>query len=246
MGMPVLGEDLRGPVHDLARTGVDGAHGLLDQRCAAVLGAQLPEQVVGVARDAVPADARSREEGEEPVGLGGRRLHHLEGVEVEAAAHRGELVGEGDVDRPERVLVELRHLGGGCAADDVDGRCHPGDVRHGLRRAVGCPPADDAGHPLGREGVVGGVDPLGAEGDGQVAARLAGPSPRAARPGGPACCRRRSSRSGSGPGRAWRTRRPRHRPPATARGPVRGAGRRAWGRTPARRRRRRPRPRARW
>ncbi len=53
-------------------------------------------------------------------GFEGRSLDHLPGRDPELVAHERELVREGDVDRPEGVLVELRGLGDDRARDPDD------------------------------------------------------------------------------------------------------------------------------
>ena len=134
-----------------------------------------------VARDAVAAHAGARHEPHEAERLGGGGVDHLGDVQLEDAARVGDLVDERDVHRPERVLEQLRHLGGRCRRDGVYRGAVPGHRLGGLAAALRRDAADDAGHRLVRMGGVARVDALRAEHHEHV---LAGPqSPLAQRLG---------------------------------------------------------------
>src|SRR5690606_189209 len=100
-------EHLCGPLDDARRPGGDLVHRLGDHGRRDATFAQLPQQVVRVARDAVPADAGAGGEGHEAVRLRGGRVDHLGDRDVELAADVGDLVGEGDVDGAKGVLEQL-------------------------------------------------------------------------------------------------------------------------------------------
>ena len=65
--------------------------------------AELPEQVVRVARDAVAADTGPGAERHEPERLRGGGLEDLIELDAQVRGRRLHLVREGDVDRPERI-----------------------------------------------------------------------------------------------------------------------------------------------
>ena len=119
---------------------------------------------MGVARDAVAADAGPRVEGHEAVRLGRRGVDDLHDVQLEHARDLRQLVGERDVDRPEGVLHQLGHLGSAGRRHLVHGVRVPGERSGGLVRTAPGGPAHDAGHGLVAVPVVARVDALGAEG----------------------------------------------------------------------------------
>ena len=155
--------------------------------------ARLPGQVERVDRQAVAAHAGAGVEAHEAVGLGGRGVDDLPDVDAHPVAEHRQLVDERDVHRAEDVLEQLGQLG----------RLGPGD-RHDLvadlaverDRAVEArrrQAADDLRRVAQRVVGAAGVDPLGREGDVEVACRRPGPTPRAAAPAARAWCRGRSS-----------------------------------------------------
>ena len=90
--------------------------GQLDELGVEVVLAGLEGEVEGVDRQAVAAHARARVEAHEAEGLGRGGVDHLPDVDLEPVAELGQLVDQGDVDRAEDVLQQLRQLrrlGGG-------------------------------------------------------------------------------------------------------------------------------------
>ena len=127
---------------------------------------------MGVHRDAVPSQSRTWVERDKPVGLGRGRLHDFPDIDPEPVAHDGDLIHQPDVDDPERVLQELRHL-----------RRFRGRHRHHLVHYLaverdGCLLAhgrDPSHHPRRVLEAVGGiarVDPLRRERETEVLADL--------------------------------------------------------------------------
>ena len=81
---------------------------------------RFPREIKRVDRDAVAPETGARVEGHEPERLRLGRVHHFPDVDAQRLAHQRELVDESDVDRPERVLEELHHLGDAWRADRND------------------------------------------------------------------------------------------------------------------------------
>ena len=140
---------------DLARE-FDKARGVAERL-------HLPRQVERVDRDAVTAQAGAGRESHKAERLGRCRVDDLPGVEPELVAHDEHLVDEADVDRPERVLQELHHLGR-LRTGDRHERLDGDTVERRRRLDAG---RRDAAHHLGRVArrkvVAARVDPLRAE-----------------------------------------------------------------------------------
>src|ERR1035437_3011676 len=147
------------------RTARDRLHGLHDDRGGQTRAAQLPQQVMRVARDAMPSDTGPWHERHEPIRLRRSRLDDLYNVKVQHMADLGQLVGQGDVHRTEDVLEQLGHLGCVRGRDRMqvdltgteDGDREPEALR-------GCT-ADNTGNVLVGMCIVCRVDPLGTERD---------------------------------------------------------------------------------
>jgi hypothetical protein len=93
-------------------------------------------------------------------------------VQAHAIAQQRQLVGQGDVDRPEGVLVHLDHLGRLAAADRhhaLDGLRIEGH-RHLVRLGTDRP--DDLVGVLGGVALVAGIDPLRRVGQEEIALHL--------------------------------------------------------------------------
>ena len=101
---------------DARHGGVDLA-GKLDEADGHVEFARFPNEVEGVDRDAMSAEARAGIEGHEAEGLGARGLDHLPDVDAHRLINELQLVHERDIDRTEDVLGELHRLGGPCVAN---------------------------------------------------------------------------------------------------------------------------------
>src|SRR5438309_2461158 len=86
--------------------------GELDEAIDEVELASPPREVIRIDGDAVATDARPGREAHEPERLRRGRVDDLPDVETHPLAEQGELVDERDVDVPEDVFEELRHLGG--------------------------------------------------------------------------------------------------------------------------------------
>ena len=95
------------PIDDLARAAGDALHGALQDRGGRPLAAQLPQQVVRIARDAVAADADAGVERHEAVRLRGCRRDDLVELEAERQGRRLHLVRERDVHGPEEFSSSL-------------------------------------------------------------------------------------------------------------------------------------------
>ena len=98
-------------LHAEGRLGLVDLAGELDELRVEVVFAGLEGEVEGVDREAVAAHARAGVEAHEAEGLGRGGVDHLPDVDPEPVAELGELVDEGDVDRAEDVLQQLRELG---------------------------------------------------------------------------------------------------------------------------------------
>ena len=119
------------PLDAEGRLGLVDLAGELDELGVEVVLAGLEGEVEGVDRQAVAAHARTGVEAHEAEGLGRGGVDHLPDVDAEPVAELGELVDEGDVDRAEDVLEQLRQLGRLGAGEDDDLR------RRSARRARG-------------------------------------------------------------------------------------------------------------
>ena len=97
--------------HAEERLGLVDLAGELDELGVEVVLAGLEGEVEGVDRQAVAAHPRARLEAHEAERLGRGGVDHLPDVDPEAVGELGELVDEGDVDRAEDVLEQLRELG---------------------------------------------------------------------------------------------------------------------------------------
>ena len=153
-----------------------------------------------------PGPGRERHE---PERLGRRGVDDLPDVEAHPLAQQRELVDEGDVDVAEDVLEQLGQLGG-VRRGDLDDLLLMFRSRAAARAVrLGGRAADEARHALAGAGRIARVDPLGREGEVEVAAgdepglleRLAERTGRRARerrrledrPAGPRAGRRGSS-----------------------------------------------------
>ena len=119
-----------------------------------------PLQIERVERDAVSADARARVEGHVSERLRGGGLDHFPDVDADGSGYGGQLVRERDVHPPERVLNQLRHLGGPRIRDGMN-LLHEAPVDR--RRRVGADrrrASDDARDVRRSERKIPGVDAL--------------------------------------------------------------------------------------
>ena len=98
------------PVDAVGGLGAVDFPGQLDELGVEVVLARLEGEVEGVDRQAVAAHPRAGVEAHEPERLGRRGFDHLPDVDPEPVAELGKLVDEGDVDRAEDVLEQLRQL----------------------------------------------------------------------------------------------------------------------------------------
>src|SRR5690606_1218898 len=118
----------------------------------------------------VAAQTGSRVERHEPERLGRRRLDDFPHADAEPVAHERQLVDQADVDRPERVLEQLHHLGDPGRAD-LDDRGDRGAVE--LARQPGADgrvAAHHLRHVARVPGLVARIDALGREGQEEIAA----------------------------------------------------------------------------
>ena len=147
------------PDHEGRHARVDLVRGVDQARRVAVLphprGQELRHD-----RDAVAAEAGARVVGEEGERLGRRGLDHLPGRDPEPVADQRQLVGERDVHRAERVLVQLGGLGHDRARDrdDVVDDLPVEELRPAA--ALGRHAAHELRRRLDREAVVARVDTL--------------------------------------------------------------------------------------
>ena len=139
---------------------VDLSRQLDEPRLESVL-LRLPRQVKRVDRNAVPPEARAGIEGHEAERLGRRGSNHFPHVDAQPVAHERDLVHEADVDRAERVLEQLDHLGDFGRAHRHDSLDRRGVQRAGQFRRLRVHAADDFGHVARIECVVARVDAFG-------------------------------------------------------------------------------------
>ena len=121
---------------------------------------RLPTEVERINGNTVAAQAGPRVERHETEWLRSRRVDYLPHIDVEVAAHQGQLVHHADVDGAERVLKQLDHLRH-ARRRDRDDRLHDVPVERGGR--LGRPGVDPAHHPRDvarRPLAVAGVDPF--------------------------------------------------------------------------------------
>ena len=153
--------------HRVRHRGVD-VSGELDEPGLESLLLGFPRKIERVDRDAVAAQPGARVEGHEAERLGFRGVDDFPDVDAERVAHQRDLVDEPDVDRAERVLEQLHHLGDTRRADGDD-RVDRRPVERGSQRAAdGRGPADDLWHIASIERAVARVDPLGRKGKEEI------------------------------------------------------------------------------
>ena len=100
----------------------------------------------------------------------------LPDVQAELVAHQQHLVGHGDVDGAEGVLVDLDHLGG-LGGGDRDNRIERGGVECAPhRKALGRCAADDFGGVPGRPVGAPGIHALRREAEEEIPAQLQVPA----------------------------------------------------------------------
>ena len=109
--LPGLVEGVLDPLDAEGGLGLVDLAGELDELGVEVVLAGLEGEVEGVDRQAVPAHPGPGLEAHEPERLGRGGVDHLPDVDAEPLAELRQLVDEGDVDRAEDVLEQLRELG---------------------------------------------------------------------------------------------------------------------------------------
>ena len=145
----------------------------LDQPSRVAVLAQPPGEEVGDDGDAVAPEARAGVVREEAERLRGGGLDHFPGRDPEPVAHQGKLVRERDVDRAERVLVQLRGLGDHWARDGLHSVDDLLVQQRGAPKALLCDAGDELGGVLDRERRVAGIDAFRRVAEEEVLAHLA-------------------------------------------------------------------------
>src|SRR5262249_44075115 len=156
--------------HDVQRHGGVDLAGQLDEAGVQAVFAGGPGQVKWVNRDAVAAQPWPRVKGLEAERLGLGRPNHLPHVDPPPPEHQLQLVHQGDVHRPVRVLQYLARLGDPGARDRhdaLDGGLVEGD---GQVAADGVAAAYHLGDVPRRVVAVAGVLALRAVGEEEVPA----------------------------------------------------------------------------
>lgn len=142
--------------------GVDLA-GELDEVGAEIHLLGLPGKVEGVDGDAMTAQPRAGVEGHEAEGFGGGAVDRFPDIDVHLVGQHLQLVDQGDVDAPERVLEDLGEFGGLGRAHDYD-PVHDLPIEGGAQDpAAGREAAYDFRDVLGVVNRIAGVFALGGE-----------------------------------------------------------------------------------
>src|SRR5690606_35671122 len=156
-------------VRYLTRSAVDRFHRLLDERGRDRFSAQLPQQVVRIAGNAMSPHSRPWKAAQGAVRLGASSNGHFDRVQIERAARVRDLIGQRQVHCSKNVLVQLGQLSCFRRTDQVH---RIGDPVDDLRRLLRARSGDTADHPGGfplRVVVVARVDAFRAEGDENIA-----------------------------------------------------------------------------
>jgi hypothetical protein len=133
----------------------------VDELCRVPVLAQAPGEEVRHDRDAVASKAGAGVVGHESKRLGGRGVDHLPDRDSEPVAHQCQLVGQRDVDRAKRVLVQLRGLGDHWAAYRNHRLDELAEEELGAPQTLIGHARDQLRRVAEAVGAVTGIDPLG-------------------------------------------------------------------------------------